>query len=26
VRLYRKVGFIYCDTECYERTMIIKLT
>ena len=26
VRLYRKVGFIYCDMESYERTMIIKLT
>jgi GNAT superfamily N-acetyltransferase len=25
VRLYRKVGFEYCDTESYERTMIIKL-
>jgi len=23
-RLYRKVGFTYCDTESYERTMIIK--
>ena len=25
VRLYKKVGFKFCDTESYERTMIIAL-
>jgi hypothetical protein len=26
IKLYRKVGFEFCDTDSYERVMAIKLT
>jgi ribosomal protein S18 acetylase RimI-like enzyme len=26
IKLYRKIGFDFCDTESYERVMAIKLT